>query len=466
MSKVKSLGVIIMAAGKGTRMQSQLPKVLHQVCGRTLIERTIRAAAGLEPQEILVVVGYGSEQVISEIERVQKELSGDILISHALQAEQNGTGHAAQIGYDGFQKQHNSILIISGDTPLLDTETLSMLTSASSSELCFMSAHYPYPKGFGRVLRSENGKILGIKEDKDCSEEELSIQEINVSLYLAEASFLQRALASLEDGNAQNEFYLTDIVAYAVEQGDGIEGVCIDNAMPVLGANSRAELSNLEAYRRDQIIFELMDKGVAFEDVGTTFVEEDVTIGPDSYIGACSWLKGKTKIAENVCIQGNCYIVDSEIGSRSEIRFSSALEKVSIGCDCLIGPFARLRPDTTIDDEVKIGNFVETKKAHFAHGAKASHLSYIGDAKVGADANIGAGTITCNYDGKNKHLTEIGAGSFIGSNSALVAPVNIGEGSYVGAGSVITSNVPKESLGISRSRQKVIEGWAKRKNKV
>lgn len=468
MAKKQNLGVIILAAGKGTRMRSQLPKVLHEVCGQTLIERALRACAGLEPKEILTVVGFSSDLVISEIERVSESLPNEILISHALQFEQNGTGHAAQIGLKGFKEKHEQVLIISGDTPLLDTETLSLLVDDEDSKylaLSLLSTIHSEPEGFGRILRDKAGDVLGIKEHKDCSEKELEIEEINVSVYLAQRGFLEQALSTLENNNSQGEYYLTDIVSYAVKVSEDIDAICTEEYERVLGANSRAELCDLEAFRREELIVEHMDAGVGFEDPATTYIEEGVKIGADSFIGACTWLKGSTEIGKKVIIEGNSRLKNAIIGDESIVKFSSVIDETSIGCECAVGPFARLRPLTKLGNKVKIGNFVETKKAEFQDGAKASHLSYIGDAIVGADANIGAGTITCNYDGVNKHQTEIGKGSFIGSNSALVAPVTIGDGAYVGAGSVITSDVSNDSLGVTRSKQRVIEGWAKNKNK-
>lgn len=467
---LQQLEVIVLAAGKGTRMKSQLPKVLHRLCGQSLLERVLRTAAALEPARIVVVAGYQADLLKEEIEKLKLHpFLSDINVVITLQEQQNGTGHAAQIGLKKISAKADSVLILPGDSPLLREEDLRPLLTAakeSAPSLCFLSCLHPSPSGFGRIKRDSDGAVLGIVEHKDCSAEELGINEINTSIYLADKAFLSDALQSLEANNAQGELYLTDIVARAVSDKQKLIAVSTDQLEPVLGANTRAELSDLERFRREQINRAWMESGVSFEDPANAYIDEAVKIGPDTFIGAGTKLRGQTVVENNVHIEGNTLIVDSHVAEGSLIRFSCEIESSKIGARCEIGPFAHLRPGSFLWDKVKIGNFVETKKAELYHGVKVNHLSYIGDAEVGGGTNIGAGTITCNYDGSKKHKTKIDAGCFIGSNTALVAPVEVGQGAYVAAGSTITQNVPAGSLGVARGQQRNIDGWAERKKMI
>lgn len=461
------LEVVVLAAGKGTRMKSKLPKVLHRLCGQSLLGRVLRAASGLKPARIVVVAGYEAELVEAEIQALKSYpfLEG-VEIELALQEEQKGTGHAAQIGLGKVSEKATAVLILPGDSPLIRSEDLAPLleaTKAEESELCLLSCEHPQPRGFGRIIRNTEGSITGIVEEKDCSEEQRRVQEINTSIYLCAPKFLSDALSQLDSKNAQGELYLTDIVAYAVSQSLPLASVKSEALEPVLGANTRAELSALERFRRKQINQELMEQGVSLEDPENTYIDEDVSIGTDCFIGAGTKIRGHSVIADDVSIEGLSLIIDSNIGTGSVIRLSCEIESSKIGENCSIGPFAHLRPGSFLWDKVKIGNFVETKKAELYHGVKVNHLSYVGDAEVGGGTNIGAGTITCNYDGANKHKTKIDAGCFIGSNTALVAPIEIGQGAYVAAGSTLTQNVPKGSLGVARGQQRNIDGWAERK---
>ena len=458
--------VIILAAGKGVRMRSALPKVLHRLCGQTLVHRAIRAAAGLKPDSIAVVVGYGEAQVREELSRLEKEpfLNG-IPLRVVVQAEQLGTGHAVQMALPEISGEAN-VLIMPGDCPLISTADLQRLQrehQSTNSKLSFLTADFEDPAGLGRVIRNEKGAVVGIIERKDCSAEQLRIKEINSSIYIFEPELLKLGLASLKATNAQKEYYLTDTVDFAVKRADRVEAVRIENSEAVLGANDRAELSALESNRRAALNGKWMEQGVTLEDPAATYIEEDVQIGADSYIGAGTRLRGRTVVGPNVVIDGNSVITDAQIGAGTRIKFSCVIDSSEIGEACEIGPFAHVRPGSKFHGKVKIGNFVETKKTEMKAGAKANHLTYLGDATVGEKSNIGAGTITCNYDGTNKHRTDIGSSSFVGSNSCLVAPVNIGNDAYIGAGSTITKDVPDGALAVGRARQENKEGWMARK---
>jgi len=347
--------------------------------------------------------------------------------------------------------------------PLVNEEQIKEVLSKSNSKLTLVSTKLDNPFGYGRIVKDKNGVLEKIVEQKDATDKEKKIDEVNASIYLVDLAFLKTALDKITPNNAQGEYYLTDIVEIAKSESVNADAICVSPASSVMGANSQSQLRTLEKIRREQIVEKFMAEGVEFEDSSTAYIDEDAEIKSDTFIGASTWLKGKVLIESGVSIQGNCHLKNCKVGNDTEIKFGTVIEDSVIESNCAIGPYARIRPGTEIGKDVKIGNFVETKKAKFLEGAKASHLSYIGDAEVGKSANLGAGTITCNYDGMNKHQTNIGSGVFIGSNSALVAPVSIGEGAYVGAGSVITTDVPKDSLAVARGKQKNIDGWARKK---
>ena len=321
----------------------------------------------------------------------------------------------------------------------------------------------PNPLGLGRVVRDASNRVLAVVEERDCTSEQRKINEVNTSVYFAKKEFLLKALSSLRTENAQKEYYLTDIISYGVSNGYKVEAVKLSDYRVVLGVNSRLELSRLEKVRREEIVKKFMDNGVTFEDPQVVYIDENVKIGQDCFIGAGTRLKGNTDIAENVIIEGNAVIVDSKISSGSVIKYFSVIEEAEVGRESIVGPFARLRPQAKLERKVHVGNFVEIKKSTLETGVKANHLTYIGDAEVGENTNIGAGTITCNYDGVNKHKTKIGKSAFVGSNTAFVAPVSVGDGALIGAGSVITRDVPADALGLERSELKIVEGWAKKK---
>ena len=461
--KLFTLNTIILAAGKGVRMRSDIPKVLHKVCGVTLLERTIRAVNNTNPNKIIVVIGAGKDLVEKEIARIKKlswALNTNITV--VWQKEQNGTGHAVQVALHEVESSATKVLILPSDSPLVTDTVFNELLAHCANDvvISLATSNPPNPYGFGRIVRNSKGDITSIVEEKDCSEIERKITETNTSIYVVNRAFLEESVNNLSNNNAQGEFYLTDIVGIAIDKNKKVTGINIKDYFITQGANSRFELSTLELIHRQRLVKHWMDEGVTFQDPATVYIEENIFIGKDSFIGANTHISNGSHIGERVHIEGNSMIINSHIKSDVIIKFSSIIEDSNVESECSIGPFARLRPGTVLDKYVKIGNFVETKKALVHSGAKINHLSYIGDAEVGQKVNIGAGTITCNYDGVNKHKTIIASNSFIGSNSCFVAPVSVGEGAYIGAGSVITKEVPPRSLGIARARQTVIDGWA------
>ncbi len=466
MALFKDLQVLILAAGKGTRMYSELPKVLFQVCGESLLQRTIKAVSGLKPKRIVVVVGYQSELVEKELDFIKKDFPETEIVS-SLQEKQFGTGHAVISALGSLDKNVKNVFILPGDSPLLKTKILKDFLrdfEVSKSALSLLSCLHPNPTGFGRIIR-ENNLVKKIIEEKDCTPEQRIINEINASIYLANYDFLLEGVKSLKPNNAQGEYYFTDIVASGVDQGDKVTAYVTKDYSSVSGANTRYEMSVLEAVRREEINRGWMEKGVTMEDPKNTYIDEEVEIAADTFIGAGTRLKGKTVIESGVVIEGESLISNSTIAAKSKIKLSCYIESSTIGEACNIGPFAHLRPESVLEKNVKIGNFVETKKVIIQQGAKASHLTYLGDCSVGEESNIGCGTITCNYDGEKKYQTTIGKNVFVGSNSCLVAPVTIADNSYIAAGSVINEDVPEKTLAIARARQENKIGWVERKLK-
>lgn len=458
--------VLVLAAGKGTRMRSNLPKVLHRVCGLTLLERVLRASLSLHPSRVVVVTGFGADLVQRELDLLREQgLFGAANLEVVQQLEQKGTGHAVMSALPALEGG-GSVLIMPGDCPLITGEDLrGFATAAADSPLSFVTCEPDDPTGYGRVVRGGDGAVQAIVEQKDCTAEQRTIREINAAIYLADPEFLRESVSQLTAANAQGEYYLTDIISYGVKKGLKIGTSKLNDPDAALGANSRAELSVLEAKRRAARNWAIMESGVTLEDPSTTYIDEDVEIGNESYIGAGTRLKGRTVIGAGARIDGNSLILDSTLGERVHVKLSCVIAESELGSGIEVGPFAHLRPGTKLADEVRIGNFVETKKAVVGVGSKVNHLSYIGDANVGAGTNIGAGVITCNYDGVHKHQTTIGEGCFVGTNSSLVAPVTIGDGAFIGAGSVITKEVPAGALGLGRAKQSNLEGWVERRRK-
>ena len=446
-----NLHVVILAAGQGTRMRSKLPKVLHPVAGKPMLGHVIDCARSLSPTRIHVVIGHGAELV-------REQLAAED-IHWVLQTEQLGTGHAVAQALPGTEGA-DQVLVLYGDVPLLRAETLAQLSSqAGAQALGMLTVTLADPTGYGRILRSEAGEVQAIVEQKDASAEQLRIREGNTGIMALPGKHAARWLGSLSNQNAQGEYYLTDVVAMAVAEQIPVEVAHAVDEYEVLGANNRVQLAVLEAEYRRRQAERLMTEGVSLADPARIDVRGDVRVGRDISIDINVVLEGRVVIEDDVIIESNCVLRDCHIGAGSHIKAFSHIDGAELAIGCDVGPYARLRPGTRLQAGAKIGNFVETKKADIGAGAKVNHLSYIGDAVVGPDVNIGAGTITCNYDGVNKHQTTIEEGAFIGTNTALVAPVTIGARATTAAGSTITTNVPADTLAVSRARQRNIEGW-------
>ncbi len=435
-------------------MKSAQPKVLHAVLGRPMIHWVVDAARQAGASPIVVVVGYGADAV-------RASFSGHDDVLFAVQEQQLGTGDAVRAGLAALPSDSGSVFVLCGDVPLIPSDELSALASAQDGcEVAVLSFLHQPPHGYGRMLR-QGDALIGIIEAKDASDDQLQIAECNSGTYCFDPAFLRQRIGSLSTDNAQGEFYLTDLVAMA-QQGAGARAVVAQDPRRLAGANDRRDLAALQRRAQELINDELMRSGVTLEDPATTWVDAGVVVGPDTVIAASVRLAGATVIGRDCRLAQGAVISDSQLGDGVAIHPYSVLESARVESACSVGPFARLRPDAHLEEGARIGNYVEVKKAKLGKGAKANHLAYIGDAEVGAGANIGAGTITCNYDGANKHLTQIGDNSFVGSNSTLVAPVEIADNAYVGAGSVVTRAVPEGALGVARAKQRNIEGWVAR----
>ena len=453
--------VAILAAGKGTRMRSAQPKVLHEIAGLSLIEHVLRTAEALAPVRTVVIVGHGADQVEAEL----KKRPG---LSFALQEPQLGTGHALLQAEPALRGQAGTLGLLSGDVPLLRPATLGRLVQHHHSRgaaATVLTACADDPGGYGRIVRTA-GEISAIVEQRDASEEQRRINEINSGIYAFDLAPLFDAVRQIGSGNAQNEYYLPDLVRMYRERGLRVETVVLDDATEILGVNSRQELAELAAIMRTRRNEELMAAGVTILDPATTWIGPDVTVGPDTIIHPGVHLEGKTVIGSHVVIQPSVRIVDSTVADGVRINSFCLIVESQIGPGASVGPFAHLRPQSIVGQDAHIGNFVELKKTSMGRGSKANHLAYLGDATIGERVNVGAGTITCNYDGTSKHPTVIEDGAFIGSDSQLIAPVRIGKGAYVAAGSSISEDVPPDSLAIARGRQVNKVGWVeKRKGK-
>ncbi|MFJ7931989.1 bifunctional UDP-N-acetylglucosamine diphosphorylase/glucosamine-1-phosphate N-acetyltransferase GlmU [Peribacillus sp. NPDC096448] len=445
---------IILAAGQGTRMKSKLYKVLHPVCGKPMVQHVIDQVNQLQIEDIVTVIGHGAE-------KVQEQL-GDSC-KYALQEQQLGTAHAVKQAESVLSAKSGTTLVICGDTPLIKAETMRELIALheqSQAKATILTAYADNPAGYGRVLRGEGGLVEKIVEHKDASEEERYVKEINTGTYCFDNQALFSALKKVSNENVQGEYYLPDVIEILKEEGEVVTAFQSSDFEETLGVNDRVALSQAEQILRKRINETHMRNGVTIIDPVTTFIEADVQIGQDTVINPGSFIKGKSIIGQDCLIGPNTEISNCEIGDGTEV-LQSVVHESSIGSFVKIGPFAHVRPQSDIKDSVKIGNFVEIKKTVFGKGSKASHLSYIGDAEVGENVNIGCGSITVNYDGKNKYLTKIEDNVFIGCNSNLVAPVTVGEGAYVAAGSTITHDVPQEALSVARARQVNKEDYVK-----
>jgi bifunctional UDP-N-acetylglucosamine pyrophosphorylase/glucosamine-1-phosphate N-acetyltransferase len=452
-----SVAAVILAAGIGKRMKSRVPKVLHPVLGRPMIGYVMDAVRGLKPRKIVVVVGHGRDDVKGSV--------GTDGIMFAEQKAQLGTGHAANCARNALAGFKGNILILNGDFPLITSKSLNQLIKKHErqrADVSFLTADVDDPSGYGRVLRNGKGEVERIIEDKDASRAEKKITEINSGTYCVKSGFLWDALRSIGSGNKQKEHYLTDIIGIAEKRSLKILGIPAADPREALGINDRVQLSEVEAILKHRVNVSLMRGGVSMIDPETTFISPGVRIGEDTVIYPDTYIYGKTVIGGGSSIGPGVWIEDSVLGSGVTVKLSSFITNSTIGDNVTVGPFAHLRPEAEIMEGAKIGNFVEIKKSRIGRGSKVPHLSYVGDAVIGKDVNIGAGTITCNYDGYRKYETQIADDVFIGSDTMLVAPVSVGRGATTGAGSTITKDVPEGALAIGRARQTVIENWSRK----
>ena len=450
--------VVILAAGKGTRMKSARPKVLHRVAGQPMIEHVLARAAAVQPQTTTIVIGH-------QAETLSAALTGHQGLTFVVQEPQLGTAHALMTAESALAGQHGVLILLSGDVPLLTGETLRKLVErhrTSGAAATVITAIVDEPKGYGRIVRSGE-QIARIVEEKDANPDELAIREINSGIYAFSLDGLFDAVRSIAAQNAQNEYYLPDLVAIYRQRGLIVETITVSNADEIRGINSRIELAAVSRIVRDQKTTELMASGVTIEDPATAYVDAGVTIGSDTILHPGVSIEGRTTIGAGCEIHSGARIVDSQIGDRVTILNHCVITNSTIADEASVGPFAHLRPESDIRAKAKVGNFVELKKTVLGAGSKANHLSYLGNATIGEKVNIGAGTITCNYDGVTKAQTVIEDGAFVGSDSQLVAPVTIGKGAYIGSGSTIRENVPGGALAVSAGKQRNLEGWVERK---
>ena len=452
----QTLSVVILAAGKGTRMYSDLPKVLHPIAGKPMVKHVIDTAKQLGAHNIHLVYGHGGDLM-------QQRLANEP-VNWVLQTEQLGTGHAMQQAAPFFADDEN-ILMLYGDAPLITKTTLEKLIAAKPDKgIALLTVVLDNPTGYGRILR-ENGNVVGIVEQKDANAEQLNIQEVNTGVMVSDGASFKKWLTQLNNNNAQGEYYMTDVIALANRDGCQVAAVQVADLMEVEGANNRLQLVALEQYFQQKQARELLLAGVMLLDPNSFKLRGELTHGKDVEIDMNVILKGKVRLGNRVKIGAGCVLTNCDIGDDVEIKPYSVLEDTSVGANAAIGPFSRLRPGTELAENTHVGNFVEIKKAQIAKGSKVNHLTYVGDAEIGKDCNIGAGVITCNYDGANKFKTIIGDNVFIGSDSQLIAPVTIESGATIGAGSTIRDDVRHDELVTTRVPQKHIQGWERPKKK-
>ena len=445
-----TLSIVILAAGKGTRMNSQLPKVLQPLAGKPILQYVLDTSYSLQPNNISIVAGHKSEML--------RELIKDKNISWRIQDAQLGTGHAVIQAFPDLKS--DKTLILYGDVPLIKKADLQSLIKKSNTGLAVMTHIKNDANGYGRIIR-EDYEIQGIIEDKDCNEEQKKIKEINTGILAADTKYLKQWLSRLTNENAQKEYYLTDIVKFAVEDNITVSSHEVEEEVSISGVNSKSELAYIERGLQLNKAEELMDKGVTILDPSRIDIRGQLKCGQDVTIDVGCIFEGDVNLGNNVHIKPYSFIKNSDINESSTIEAFSHIDSSKVGSSCRVGPYARLRPGTVLENEVHIGNYVEIKNSLVDQGTKINHLSYIGDSEIGKNVNIGAGTITCNYDGVDKHKTIIEDDVFVGSNTQIVAPLKVGKGATIGAGSTITKDVPKNDLTLSRAQQKTISGWAK-----
>ncbi len=447
------LHVVILAAGQGKRMKSRLPKVLHRLAGRTLLEHVVAAVQELDPAMVHVVYGYGGSQV--------RDAQSALGVQWVEQREQLGTGHAVEQAMPGIPDEA-TVLVLYADVPLIAAGTLrETVTATADGSLALITTPVDDASGYGRILRDDDGCVIGIVEDKDANDDQRSIREINTGILAAGAASLRGWLGRIDNNNAQGERYLTDVIALAVSDGDGARSISPGALEEVLGVNDRSQLAKLERYYQHRQAERLMGEGVAIADPARLDIRGEVDVGQDVSLDVNIILEGNVVIAEGVRIGPNCIIKDAEIGAGSEIHANTVIEQARVGSGCRIGPYARLRPGTDLAEEVHIGNFVEVKNTRVGRGSKANHLTYLGDSRIGKNVNVGAGTITCNYDGAEKHTTIIEDDVFVGSGVELVAPITVRAGATIGAGATVTKDIPSGVLSVNRGRQTTVENWAR-----
>ncbi len=444
------LEIVILAAGQGTRMKSDLPKVLHPVAGRPLLAHVVDTALHLGPEAVHVVIGHGADRV--------REAMDGYSINWVIQEEQLGTGHAVLQALPFIDRQ-STVLVLYGDVPLTELATLEALVAEAVDGPALLTAVLDDPAGYGRILRDAAGALCGVVEHKDASEEQRAICEINTGVLAAPAADLMEYLPRVRNENQQGEYYLPDVLSLAVGEGRAVQSCSAGSELEILGVNDRVQLAQVEReYQRRQALG-LMRAGVTLADPARVDIRGVLTCAADVHIDVNVVFEGEVSLGAGARVGANCVLCNVQVGEGAEIHPMSHLEDARVGPGCNVGPFARLRPGTALGEGARVGNFVETKKAHIGAGSKVNHLSYIGDCEMGDGVNIGAGTITCNYDGVNKHRTDIGDGVFVGSNSTLVAPLTIERDGFVGAGSTVTKTVGDGELAVGRARQRNISGW-------
>lgn len=449
------LEVIVLAAGRGTRMRSSLPKVLHTLAGKPMIHHVLDTARGVAAEKLHVVVGHGAEAVCQVI------AAGDV--TTYVQPEQLGTGHAT-LAAAPYCHADSTVLVLFGDVPLLSEQTLSRVIESARSGPVLLAASVDNPRGYGRVVRDDKGAFVRVVEQKDASVQERLISEVNTGVLAAKSKDLNRWLERVTNENAQGEYYLPDVLGFAVDDGFTVEVVVTEDELETQGVNDRIQLEALERFLQVRQAEELMAAGVALSDKKRFDLRGCLDCAEDVAIDVNVVIEGDVSIGRGAIIEANCVLKNCTIGENAVVRSFSHIEGASVGAECQVGPYARLRPGAVLSAQAKVGNFVEVKNSRFGEGAKANHLAYIGDAEVGSGSNIGAGTITCNYDGVNKHRTELGENVFIGSNSTLVAPLSVEDNGFVAAGSTVTAKVAESELAVGRAKQRNIKGWKRPTN--